>query len=678
METLQQHPSKVNLQNDCTKTESRFPEYTGSIRNKEESDVTKTSSGANEQSTTTGVKRFEPPLDTGIASMKSPIPTASSTTLSAEPHLYDDYDWCDLPDLIQDSFKLIGYTQEMWDTNGDPETCDKYFCELSPEQQIAAAAIGYDAELWDNEDGDSSDDDSEDSHQEEVECSSNEMKTEILRQSLLQLPQSPEGESHSDSYSLNSSQVSISDSGEVQHCEVTVRQNFDHYAWAELPEHVKEACKVLEYTEELWDSNQEPEAGLKEWHNLTVKEQEAAATLFYDAETWNDESDGNNIEDEIHTALDTRPSAGTTKNKGQGDYEEHYWRELPETVKKAAELLGYTEELWNRNKDPKRCRRSWVKLSSDEQKAAMTLGYDEQKWDYDDNYLCSGNRMPISSYEDMDWDSLPQHSKAAFKILGYTETTWNEDKEPKSCDNKWNALRAEEQEAARKAGFSAKAWDCVPRRASASVRIRKEIARDVRGSSYVVLDCLSMSAFFCVVDEGFGLAEKYVGEFTLNALKIVAGLLVMRCNGQMLNWLDEDDEQETPKRRKRKRKSMFNSFLNLLSWWTIYSGVNYFFDLIEDDYLHDPLKAWYEGIETMAKHAYNVEHAAAADDFTCSDLQQYGITSFHRVFGGMICNWNEEKWGIVSHFYYAAVFLFSAFGMFWLFEDNFLESCDEM
>eukprot|EP00980_Cylindrotheca_fusiformis_P016392 scaffold4887_cov118-Cylindrotheca_fusiformis.AAC.2 len=612
----------------------------------------------------------EPELGcSSMESVKSPIPTSTSTTVSAEPHLFEDYDWLDLPQHIQNSFRALGYTQEIWDSDRDPESCDKVFRKLSPEEQAAARNIGYDSDLWDNEDDESSDDDSEASEEQvkPIEICSDESRDDIVRNLQAPIPE------NSNTIRNVSRSAMFSEEGGMKYGEVTVRPHYNHYDWKELPEQVKSACKVLNYTEEMWDTNQEPDTGRKDWDELTLEQQQAAGVLFYDAELWDNESDCNYFENKHITELRTNCFSQVSKKKCQGSYEEYYWRELPETVKKAAELLGYTEKLWNRDKDPKRCRRSWAKLSSEEQSAAMALGYNARKWDNDDED-CSSH-VPISFYEDMDWDELPERIKAALKILGYTKDTWNAHEDPDSCGKKWNELCAEEQEAARDVGFDANAWNGTRR------RIRKDITIGCKGSFYVLLDCLAMSAFFCIVDELFGCAQKYVGEFALNAIKIVWGLSVMFWNGQLVSWLDEDDEPTSPKKRRSKgrRKSMFNSFLNLLSWWSIYSGVNYFFDSFEDDYLHRALQSWYERIEKMAKDVFEGKDAATpADDFTCADLQQHGATFLHRVVGGMMCEWSEENWGIVSQVYYAMVFLASALGMFWFFEDNFLESCDEM
>jgi hypothetical protein len=53
---------------------------------------------------------------------------------------------------VQAAAGLLGYTAEIWDADGLPETHDYDWDELSEEQQKAAAVFGYDKESWDAED----------------------------------------------------------------------------------------------------------------------------------------------------------------------------------------------------------------------------------------------------------------------------------------------------------------------------------------------------------------------------------------------------------------------------------------------------------------------------------------------------------------------------------------------
>eukprot|EP00521_Asterionellopsis_glacialis_P004040 CAMPEP_0195266402 /NCGR_PEP_ID=MMETSP0706-20130129/11991_1 /TAXON_ID=33640 /ORGANISM="Asterionellopsis glacialis, Strain CCMP134" /LENGTH=71 /DNA_ID=CAMNT_0040320991 /DNA_START=256 /DNA_END=471 /DNA_ORIENTATION=- len=68
------------------------------------------------------------------------------------PDDYDDYDWKELPIDIKVAFETLGYTEELWDADEEPEICKEYdFDELSDEQKAAALKIGYTQETWDEE-----------------------------------------------------------------------------------------------------------------------------------------------------------------------------------------------------------------------------------------------------------------------------------------------------------------------------------------------------------------------------------------------------------------------------------------------------------------------------------------------------------------------------------------------
>lgn len=65
--------------------------------------------------------------------------------------------------------------------------------------------------------------------------------------------------------------------------------------------------------------------------------------------------------------------------------EDEYWRNLPVGVQGAAEVLGYTQQLWDKDKEPPTCQKSWAALTPEEQHAAQVLGYNKEKWDDDDS-----------------------------------------------------------------------------------------------------------------------------------------------------------------------------------------------------------------------------------------------------------------------------------------------------
>jgi len=66
------------------------------------------------------------------------------------------------------------------------------------------------------------------------------------------------------------------------------------------------------------------------------------------------------------------------------DYNDYYWKELPESAQKAAEVLGYTQAMWDKETGCPACEnKSWRRLSQAEQNAAKVLGYNQVKWDAD-------------------------------------------------------------------------------------------------------------------------------------------------------------------------------------------------------------------------------------------------------------------------------------------------------
>jgi hypothetical protein len=69
------------------------------------------------------------------------------------PGKYDDSDWDELPAEIQAAAGLLGYTKDIWDSDGTPEEIeDSDWADLSPAQQDAATLLGYAEQSWDESD----------------------------------------------------------------------------------------------------------------------------------------------------------------------------------------------------------------------------------------------------------------------------------------------------------------------------------------------------------------------------------------------------------------------------------------------------------------------------------------------------------------------------------------------
>lgn len=56
------------------------------------------------------------------------------------------------PADIKAAAAILGYNQEMWDEDEEPDECDEYWKDLTKEQQEAAAKLGFDEESWNKED----------------------------------------------------------------------------------------------------------------------------------------------------------------------------------------------------------------------------------------------------------------------------------------------------------------------------------------------------------------------------------------------------------------------------------------------------------------------------------------------------------------------------------------------
>lgn len=61
---------------------------------------------------------------------------------------YDDWNWKELPPDVQAAAKVLGYTKQIWDDDGDCECEEIDWDELTPEQREAAVVLGYDKRKW--------------------------------------------------------------------------------------------------------------------------------------------------------------------------------------------------------------------------------------------------------------------------------------------------------------------------------------------------------------------------------------------------------------------------------------------------------------------------------------------------------------------------------------------------
>jgi hypothetical protein len=153
--------------------------------------------------------------------------------------------------------------------------------------------------------------------------------------------------------------------------------------------------------------------------------------------------------------------------------EDSDWKELPQWVREAAEGIGYTKKLWNRDKEPAVCEMDWKDLTDSQREAAKRLGYTRQTWDNDDDDdedSESSNMLVLvlDRHEDSDWNELPEWVREAAEGIGYTKNIWNRDKEPALCKKDWNDLTDSQRKAAKRLGYTSLSWDCDSDKGSSS------------------------------------------------------------------------------------------------------------------------------------------------------------------------------------------------------------------
>jgi hypothetical protein len=431
--------------------------------------------------------------------------------------------------------------------------------------------------------------------------------------------------------------------------------NYSDSTWRKLPLAIQEAAKVLGYTPKLWNNKKQPPLFGESWENLSSKESEAAKKLGFCQGEWR----GSHKKDE---------EAMTNKDEGCNGYDDYNWCDLPDNARRDFEILGYNAVMWEANEEPTSSDKEWCKLGSIEQEAATRLGYNAEKWDNDSDCTFTADVNSIGKYNENEFDEHVESVREAYKILG---------KEPKSLKRDWCHLTKEEQKASMGLGYTAKIWDDEV--AMKSDYFLFDLKRTSKGSLYILLDCISLCAFFATIEAFYGFFHKYFNKSVLNLLKIVVGLAVLRWNGQMFTWTSEQDEQKSwhgkKKANQATKQTPLNSMLNLISYWTIYSGVSYFFYKIENDVTRN-LESYYVKIELNAEVMF--EDALIPReivDFTCKDWKGNGLPAFQSLIGHTICSWGGN-WSEVSCLYSLLIFGFSAITLFRLFHENFLIGCD--
>lgn len=294
------------------------------------------------------------------------------------------------------------------------------------------------------------------------------------------------------------------------------------------------------------------------------------------------------------TSVNVNPKG--ERNKNEQDYDDNYWHELPDDIRKSALVLGYTESLWNNDNESDSFNKSWRHLTSEQQEAAIKLGYNAKNWDTKDATTTDKSRRPLNKTLEL---------------------------------------------------------------------VIFEVRHISKGALHIVLDCLVYVTFYAVfeglwtlVKDGFQLHPDW-----LNIFKIVGSVFIMRVNGQIFIYSDDSLINFRP------RPSRGNSFLNLITWYSIYSGIYYFFVRLENDFVMEKLYSWYLFTEKTAKEAFAVDPSRGEHDkFTCNEFPKYIPSILDSILGGHLCSM-DQSWQAVTLSYSLLVFLGSVSLVFLVYQD---------
>jgi hypothetical protein len=216
---------------------------------------------------------------------------------------------------------VMGYTATTWAWSGN-EIDYKTWEEMTPEEQAAGKVLGYNKKVW-------------------------TQLTTLWHQHAEDNPDSDSEGDLNDSFSC-----------------------FSAMFWSDLPEDARAAAKTLGYTETVWDEDSSIALGAKWFSQLTSEQRRAAIVLGYDSQSWNEHTESNL----------TLSAASEDDASFVLPFDHLRWDALPTNAREAAEVIGYTKEVWDGNEAGPLDYEPWNKLIAEEQEAATVLGYDETTW----------------------------------------------------------------------------------------------------------------------------------------------------------------------------------------------------------------------------------------------------------------------------------------------------------
>ena len=238
---------------------------------------------------------------------------------------------------------------------------------------------------------------------------------------------------------------------------------FDDIHWINLPVEARAAAIRLGYTQSSWSGKGDNPIEDKEWDELSPEEQSAANVMGYNEHIWSHVmSAENDDEDSDDDSDDGDGDSDDDDDSLIHNFSEMRWESLPADAKSAAEILHFTQTMWDEGEDNPLMEEEWGKLTVEQKRSAILLGYDEHSWggvSLGNGSSCNCNNSTDLPFEHMSWAELPRDAKEAAIKLGYTEDMWDND-EPGALElTRYDNLTEEQQFACHALGYVKTTWD---------------------------------------------------------------------------------------------------------------------------------------------------------------------------------------------------------------------------
>lgn len=273
----------------------------------------------------------------------------------------------------------------------------------------------------------------------------------------------------------------------------------------------------------------------------------------------------------------------------------------------------------------------------------------------------------------------------SIQSLGMTEDFSDEDESPASFGKDRHKLTEVERNGATVQAHKEEICNGVPE-AEQPGNFPLKITRFFKGVCYILVECICLSSFYCVLNSIHSVGKIFLNDTGLNVGRIVLGLAIMQITGQTQKWVTTEEE---PHGRSRRRKSvqgpaLFRSVLNIFSWWTIFAGIDYFCGLFESDVIYNIAETeWYYDWCSMGWNETNANEECLADgaDMTCAwnetdsgNVTKLGLLKNYLVDGScVLMDSDGEAIGVLYRIVLCGI---TALTMWFVFNNNFFRMCD--